>query len=248
MSKLEPLSVDRFYAQWSGYLRSIDRATVGPVRELVFQITPAPQQQSLTLHKIHITSSEQQIRYLAEVKPPPITSEPNNSSLRYELKLPPHARLLDWRYAASGTDTLSPSLDPKATELTAVDPQTKVVPVEMSPWNVIREGAQTVLYFDGPASGFVVEVDATLPHIYSQASRTMTQTRDSATESTKLSRSKDDGAVSLGWVTLRRVGDSEHSRSQDSDLHDLQITRSVDTELNWIAPVEGQSVDEGFGR
>ncbi len=267
MSKLEPLSVDQFYAQWTGYLRSIDRATVGRVEELILQSVVTSHPQCLTRHDIHITPLEQHIEYLAEVKPPAVASDDDLSATRYELRLPKGARLLDWRYAAQGTGTVSPSVDPADEDAPNPESSELAPSAEGTPWSVVRENDQTILYLVGPVGGFVVEVDASMPHpdplaTNNARSEPATDTVDASApantsantsgnsqpnaqpkQDARKQRARQSRLISLGWLTLRRVAESADSHAHD--IHDVQITRSVNASLGWLKPVEGESVEQG---
>ncbi|TWU01354.1 hypothetical protein [Neorhodopirellula pilleata] len=248
---VEPLAVDQFYSQWSGYLRSIDRATVGFVGSLKLRPKEKPRTQWLTRHAIDINETEQRIKFLAEIKPPVSPKEISVSGTsQYSLRMPSEARILDWRYAVADGPAISPSRDltselldnatqPIATKTGETTANANATPHStMVPWKVVRrrtpDGDQTTLYFDGPASGFVIEVDAVLPH---ESIKSKPNTPKS---------SPSDGAFKLGWMELEHVSGSHASldEAEFEQIHDLQITRSLDTYFKWIKSLDAQRITE----
>lgn len=248
---IEPLAVDQFYSQWSGYLRSIDRATIGFVGKLTLESIEKPRTQWLTRHAIDINATEQRIEFLAEIKPPVTAKESRpTGTAQYSLRLPPQARILDWRYAVADGPTISPSrgtatepVDKEALSATPSSGETSgnaTAPSTGVPWKVVRrrtpDGDQTTLYFDGPASGFVIEVDAVLPHEAVDA------------KPIPPGSSPTGDSLKLGWMQLEHLSGS-HASSDETEfeqVHDLQITRSVDTQFEWIESLGAKRITDEF--
>lgn len=214
-SSLKRLPAEQFYAVWNGHLRSIDRANMGWIAGMNAVQNRVVRGQWLTRHDISIDADHQRIHFLAEVKPPVgLSASEAGKRSKYSLKLPTGARLLDWQYAASGDTPVSPSRNPDEDSTSKTGSLTRE-----DSWDVLQQGGRTVLYFDAPARGFVVEMDASLPH-------------------------QPDHPTAIGWIELDRV--SERSILDDpltlEQVHELQITRSVTTELKWIQKVKTERV------
>lgn len=256
LGELEPLAVDQFYAKWTGYLSSIDRAVVGTVNEISLQHIPAAKSSLNTRHEITIGSESQQVRFFAEVNAPEAASATAGApggTTQYSIELPADVRLLDWRFDPTDATSDDTSLtddgniatgqgmianenvtgDFNGGDSRGISPLTSTSAKPPSaPWTVLRRGDATTLLLACDRTGFRLVLDAVLPHAAGQEPNR------------------------LALIRLKRVSDSlepkadspEPAPTQPTDapfkqVHELQLTRSVDISVKWVDPVGGVRIE-----
>ncbi|MBB3209978.1 hypothetical protein FHS27_005824 [Rhodopirellula rubra] len=247
---LEPLAVDQFYAKWTGYLSSINRAAVGTVTDLTLRRIAKPKTPLTTKHEISIDNDSQRVEFFAEVNGPKTGTSTSVGATRYAVDLPVGARLLDWKFepigdesatafAANGQtngagefpggtefdDASSIPLDRNSNGSTNESGTQPVV----QPWTVSKRGKITTLLLTSDQVGFRVKVNAVLP----------------------LSAGGRDNRLPLMHLTkIMKAGDGAQADDRDESTdfdqsHELLITRSIDAFVNWTRPVGGQKLDAG---
>ncbi|MFG0255147.1 MAG: hypothetical protein ACF787_08615 [Rhodopirellula sp. JB053] len=250
---LEPLAVDQFYAKWTGYLSSINRAAVGTVTDLTLKRIATPRTPLITKHEVTIEKETQRVEFFAEIRGPSpgrAASPASVGSTRYAVHLPPNARLLDWKYEPIGDESgngFGGNGNPSETgsgefaNAAGGDPSGDVEPANISeeskppvddanrqPWTVSQQGNVTTLLLTSDREGFRLSVNAMLPINPGKRVNRLPLMR-------------------LEKITKADV-DETHSRSNDDgfdESHELLITRAIDVVVDWARPVGGQKIDAG---
>ncbi len=238
VGELEPLAVDQFYAKWTGYLSSINRAAVGAVQDVTLRrVVPRPAAFS-GQHAISIDNDAQRVRFLATITPTndvEVGSTVTNGATRYAITLPTRGRLLDWRFIVDGVRSSSrfaqssqitpPTGQLAATEPPGVpaanvnkesDPKTAVASLSQ-PWTVHRKDEVTTLFLTTDQTSFQIEIDALVPHA---------------------SGGKPNPLALLSFRKITVEPEFEQT-------HELQLTRHVDTIIKWDRPIQTERVDAG---
>ncbi|EMI58429.1 hypothetical protein [Rhodopirellula sallentina] len=251
---LEPLAVDQFYAKWTGYLSSINRAAVGTVTDLTLKRIAKPKTPLVTKHEVTIEKDSQRVEFFAEIRGPSpgrVSSSASVGSTRYAVHLPPNARLLDWNYEPIGDDSGNgfggkgnPNSETGSGEFANASGSDASGNVEATnsseastlpdgdskrqPWTVSQQGNVTTLLLTSDREGFRLSVNAMLP--ISPGKRVNRLPLMRLEKITKASLHDGGGASN--------VPDFDES-------HELLITRAVDVVVDWARPVGGQKIDAG---
>ncbi|TWT65021.1 YML083C domain-containing protein [Allorhodopirellula solitaria] len=270
MSELEPLPVEQFYASWTGYLSTVDRAAVGRVGQWILRQRDAPQWEVSTRHDISVQNDTQHVRFSVQVNDPEnvsrgrvvaakvMSSTPSSTvgSSRYRVRLPQRAELLDWSYEAEGESPISPRTflskalsratdggdDDGLSTTTDGDPESDVPPADVAlpPWTVSRIDGVTTLYLTSDQSSFQISVDAIVPHRGgSDPNELGLMTISKIASDTFQAASENAGPQADRQASEIRAA---ASRQQS---HELQITRHVDTVVNWVHAVPSPRMDSG---
>ncbi|WP_250929911.1 polysulfide reductase NrfD family protein [Aporhodopirellula aestuarii] len=252
IGELEPLAVDQFYAKWTGYLSSINRAAVGTVTDLRLRRIPKPKTPLVTRHEITIDNESQRVEFFAEMNKPTVGTPAAAATIgatRYAVQLPAGARLLDWNFEPISDDPVSSFTaggqtggagDLSGVSETDDNPRLDLGPNAIAdtpanggaptrqPWTVLKQGELTTLLLTSEEVGFRVKVTAVLPLAAAGKVNRLPLFRLTKIVNSGDAASTDDG------------GTNDFDQS-----HELLITRSIDALVKWTKPIGGQRIDAG---
>lgn len=270
MGEFQQLAADQFYAKWTGYLSSIDRAVIGNVSGLTLKHVRGPLWDVTTRHEVSIDSNAQHVRFLVRASDSEAvprnraatsdalsaSATPTVGATSYHLRLPERARLLDWRFEADGSPAISPraALPDAPATATSTTADVAAVPTKdvtdgnndaaaavpaaadnRPPWTVTHRDGITTLCLITDHRSFNIAVDAIVPH------------RD-GTNPNELGLMSISKLAANAFSTTNHGNGSAASGALDvtdniQQSNELQITRHVDTVVNWEERVPSKQMD-----